>query len=167
MKAAYKTTPEEKTSLTVSKWIKAAPARVFKAWTSPQQMSKWFAPDLQKITPHVQADFKVGGHYRIEMKQAYSKPIVNGKYLEIVANKKIVFSWVWEGTGNCSEGASEAKSSDPVAVDSVVTVEFKDKNGGTEVVLTHERLPNTDQAERHTQGWTGCLENLAHFTSAK
>ncbi len=31
----------------------------------------------------------------------------------------------------------------------------------TEVVLTHERFPNTELRDRHQQGWTGCLARLS------
>jgi len=159
MKTAHKTIPQEKTSLQMSKWIKASPAKVFGAWSKAELMSQWFTPDMQKITPLVEADFRVGGTYSIRMKRPENSHMVSGKYLEIVPDKKISFTWVWEGKGgSCSEELPE-----PIKVDSIVTVEFKEKNGGTDVVLTHERLPDEEQVKRHTEGWTGCLGTLAGF----
>jgi hypothetical protein len=41
-----------------------------------------------------------------------------------------------------------------------VTVEFKAGQGSTEVVITHQRLPEA-MAAAHTQGWTDILGMLA------
>jgi hypothetical protein len=42
-----------------------------------------------------------------------------------------------------------------------VTVDFKPKGRGTEIVLTHERLPSLDMVKAHTGGWTDILEIIA------
>jgi len=43
----------------------------------------------------------------------------------------------------------------------LVTVEFHDLGPSTEIVLTHERLPNLEERGKHSHGWTGCLDQLA------
>jgi predicted enzyme related to lactoylglutathione lyase len=45
-------------------------------------------------------------------------------------------------------------------VTSVVTVEFVEMKGGTEVRVTHEGLPSRESAGHHEQGWKGCLDKL-------
>lgn len=45
--------------------------------------------------------------------------------------------------------------------ESVVTVEFLDRDGSTEVVITHEMLPNEQRREGHRRGWEGSLDRLA------
>jgi hypothetical protein len=42
-----------------------------------------------------------------------------------------------------------------------VTVEFTDAESGTEIALTHERIPNADLLNRNRLGWGGMLEKLA------
>jgi len=46
------------------------------------------------------------------------------------------------------------------AEESLVTVEFHDLGNSTEVTLTHERLPNPEERDKHAQGgtvaWTNC-----------
>jgi hypothetical protein len=42
---------------------------------------------------------------------------------------------------------------------SIVTVEFFDCEGGTELRLTHEKLPNEASRDDHTQGWNSVLIN--------
>ena len=42
----------------------------------------------------------------------------------------------------------------------MVTVEFKDVEGGTEVTPTHEGFESEDARGRHEHGWRGCLDKL-------
>jgi hypothetical protein len=41
-----------------------------------------------------------------------------------------------------------------------VPVEFHARGRATEVVITHERIPNALVRDQHEQGWTGCLDGL-------
>ena len=43
---------------------------------------------------------------------------------------------------------------------STVTVEFLERNGDTEVVLTHERQPSRRVRSFHRYGWNGSLRKL-------
>jgi CubicO group peptidase (beta-lactamase class C family) len=69
-----------------------------------------------------------------------------GVYREIIPNEKLVFTWGWEG---------------PERHETLVTIELSDRDGGTELVLLHERFADQAAADHHGQGWRGCLENLA------
>ena len=137
---------EEKTRLQLRQFISASRAQVFKAWTHPEWVSRWFAPGDMTV-PIADVDVRVGGQYRIQMKNSEGKVYTTtGEYQEIIVNEKLVFSWGWEG---------------PQRHESRVTVELHDKDSGTELVLTHERLESEESAGKHTQGWQGCLANLA------
>jgi uncharacterized protein YndB with AHSA1/START domain len=72
---------------------------------------------------------------------------VFGTYQEIKPPEKVVFTWRWDG--------------DTSHEDSVVTIEFSDLGNSTEVTLTHERLPNTEERDKHAHGWNGCMDQLA------
>ena len=50
--------------------------------------------------------------------------------------------------------------------ETLVTVEFRDLGGRTEVVLTHEFFPDINMRDQHSEGWAGCLEQLATFVEA-
>jgi uncharacterized protein YndB with AHSA1/START domain len=140
-----------KTMLQVRKIIKAKRQRVFEAWTKPELMMKWYAPGEMK-TPSASSDLKIGGAYRVEMKGPMGGEIVNptvrGTYQKIVQNELVSFTWRWDGDDS---------------PETLVTVELKDVDGGTEVILTHERFPSSEEKDKHQHGWIGCLENLAKF----
>lgn len=44
--------------------------------------------------------------------------------------------------------------------ETLVTVEFRDRGGATELVLTHEAFPNAQARDGHEQGWTSYLGRL-------
>lgn len=136
---------QSQTRLQVSRVIKAERGKVFEAWIKPEFMKKWFCPQELRVA-EVTADARVGGKYRIAMKDAHKTFITFGTYKEIVPNTKLVFTWEWE---------------EPDQAESVVTVNFKDKNGGTEVTVTHERYVDMEGENGHLEGWTSALVNLA------
>jgi hypothetical protein len=45
--------------------------------------------------------------------------------------------------------------------DSVVTVEFEDLGTLTRLTLRHEGLPDKEDADQHTEGWTSLLEKCS------
>jgi uncharacterized protein YndB with AHSA1/START domain len=46
---------------------------------------------------------------------------------------------------------------------SLVTVEFIEFGGSTEIRLTHENLPSDEQREAHHHGWSGCFDKMQKY----
>lgn len=142
---------QTETSLRVARVIPAEPQAVFRAWTEPEQLKRWSSPDGVTVAD-VQVDLKVGGRYRIRMKTAEGKThTAIGEYREIEPPHRLVYSWDWE-----EESIGET----------LVTVEFRDQGGSTEVVLTHERFPNAEAKSGHEDGWTSCLDRLERLLAS-
>jgi hypothetical protein len=146
--------PSETNRLQVTRLIKAPRERVFAAWTTPEMIPHWFGPaNCQVIDAAI--DLRVGGKYRFVASTAeYGEMSVTGVYREITAPSKLVFTWQWED------------DEDWVNFPSVVTVDLVEKNGATEVRITHEGLPSAEHAGRHEHGWNGCLDKLAARAAA-
>jgi hypothetical protein len=51
--------------------------------------------------------------------------------------------------------------------ETLVTVTFRDVDGGTEISILHEGFIDTGVAEKHTRGWIGCLDKLARVKAAQ
>jgi uncharacterized protein YndB with AHSA1/START domain len=135
--------------LTIKRIIKAKRERVFEAWTRPEMMKRWFAPGEMTV-PSAHADVRIGGSYTLEMEGEMdgmlTNPTVSGTYQKIVPNELLSFTWAWKGD---------------TASATLVTVEFRDVDGGTEVTLTHEGFDAPEARDKHDHGWQGCLVNLA------
>ncbi len=147
------TTQTTETSLKVSRVIKAPREKVYNAFLDTEMLNKWYHPGPMRTEVH-KLEPRKGGSFRLsmiadegEMKGAHT---AYGKFLELVPNEKIVHGWAWEGEEEAMSGT-----------DSKVTVTLRDVAEGTEVTLLHEGLPHKESVESHTQGWVGCLENLA------
>jgi uncharacterized protein YndB with AHSA1/START domain len=61
--------------------------------------------------------------------------------------ERLVYTWHWDGL-DIDGGRS------------LVTVDFHDRGGETEVVITHEGLDADESFTFHDAGWTASLERL-------
>jgi uncharacterized protein YndB with AHSA1/START domain len=99
-----------------------APVRlVFEAWTKPELFRQWWVPRSMGMTLRsCELDVRTDGRYRLVFgDEPASSMAFFGRYLEVVPNKRIV--WTNEETG---------------ANGSVTTVNFQEKEGKTTVVLS-------------------------------
>ena len=143
----------DSTSLKVSRVVSAPAEAVFRAWTEPDEIEKWWAPEGMSV-PFVEVDLKIGGAYRLGLQRPDAEPFnATGTYREIQRARRLVFTWRWE--------PDMMK-----AGETLVTVEFHEKDGKTEVVLTHERFPSTEVRDEHRKGWTECLERFGGLITA-
>ena len=139
-------TTATETSLRLSRMIQADPTKVFEAWTDPKQLNLWSAPEPMDVEAEV--DLRVGGRYRILMKGTDGGVFTAvGEYREIDPPNRLSYTWKWEETGNDY-------------YDTLVTVEFHDRDGATEVVLIHDLFPDAEITGKHNEGWTSCLTRL-------
>lgn len=139
--------PSTETKLFLKRTLKASRENVFKAWTDPVEIKKWFSPEGFD-TPIAEVDLRVGGKYRIGMKQKDKDEmnVATGVYREIRPSEKLLFTWSWEG--------------DPNMAETLVTLEFRDQGKGTELILTHELFPDEASRDRHNEGWISCINKL-------
>lgn len=135
-------------SLTIKRRLNASPAEVYEAWTDPQLLLRWFGPE-NVVAQEAQIDPRVDGAYRVVMLEDNGeRHEVSGRYLEVVENQRLVFSWSWVTT--------------PERV-SRVTVTFKPDGDGTILTLLHEKLFDDQAVRGHTHGWTGSMDKLEAY----
>ena len=66
--------------------------KLYKAWTTPERMGEWFCPKPWKVT-EARLDLRPGGSNYILMEGPNGEKAPNhGIYLEIVPNRKLVFT---------------------------------------------------------------------------
>ena len=130
-------------ALTLRRVVPAPPTRVFTAWTDPTELARWMTPIGQA---EAEVDLREGGRFRIVMRADGTEITHTGEYLEIRPPDLLSFTWVSPYTGQAP---------------SVVTVRLTPVGDGTEIELTHDRLPHGVDAD-HARGWGSILDRLAN-----
>jgi uncharacterized protein YndB with AHSA1/START domain len=122
---------------------------VFDAWLDSESMAHWMRPgDCSHAT--VTVDARVGGGFRIVMDGPTHGAVEHhGEYLAIEPPSRLSFTWISKHTDNRP---------------TVVTIEFHERESGTELVLTHRRLP-PPEVENHRWGWTEIMRVLEETLS--
>jgi uncharacterized protein YndB with AHSA1/START domain len=144
------------TTLHIKRVFNAPRAQVFKAWTDPKELKRWFASADDYATPLVEVNLRVGGTYRIQMKAPDGTThTARGTFLEVIVPEKLAYTWAWEEEESCMGPGPERQK------ETLVTVEFHDRGDRTEVTLTHECFPDAAAKDKHREGWIGCLNRLA------
>ena len=124
-------TTTERTSdreLVVTRTFNGPVHLVFKAWTTPELLMRWWAPESFGIKlVGCEIDARTGGRYRLDFDvPGQPEPMAFfGKYLEVTPPKRLV--WTNEETDDGS----------------VTTVTFEEKDGKTHLVL-HDLYPSKD-----------------------
>jgi uncharacterized protein YndB with AHSA1/START domain len=132
--------------LEVSHHYPFPPERVFDAWLDPKMLARMMTPGTGMTVPEARTDPRVGGEFLVVMRRPDGEDLPHsGKYRIIDRAKRLEFTWV-----------------SPFSVEgSVVTVDFRPRDGGTELTLRHVRFLNEERRDGHKAGWTMILESLA------
>jgi uncharacterized protein YndB with AHSA1/START domain len=73
-----------------------------------------------------------------------------GEFREVTPPQRIVYTWRWV------EGVPDTR-------ESLVTVEFRELGGRTEVVLLHDHFAGPGPVDMYDTGWRSGLEKLRSF----
>ncbi len=138
----------QRPSLTLVRRMKAAPAKIYDAWTRPEMMVRWWGPDAGPVLS-AESDPRVGGRFRVVFCTLDGeRHDCSGEYREVEQNRRLVFTWHWVSTPER---------------ESLVTVEIRPLPEGAELTLTHAQFFDEAARDGHRRGWSGSLDKLAAF----
>jgi uncharacterized protein YndB with AHSA1/START domain len=118
--------------LVITRTFKASPDTVFKAWTKPELLKRWWAPKSFGISfESCEAEVRTGGAYRFVFSHpASEQPIAFfGRYIEVTTPSRLVWT---------NEEGDEGGQ--------VSTVTFEVRDGETLLVM-HELYPSKEALE--------------------
>ena len=147
---------ENANELVLTRLIDAPCENLFRCWTEPALLKQWFAP-LPFTTPFAEVDLRVGGATRVVMQGPDGQEIAcPGTYLEIVPNKKLVFTDAFAGDW-------VPKAEGKPFMTAIIT--FEDEGGQTRYTARVRHWTKED-CEAHVQmgfhqGWGQCADQLA------
>lgn len=133
---------------------------VWKAWTDPDWMKKWWGPK-PFTAPVIKVDFRVDGKYLYCMRSPDGQDFWStGTYREIVPMEKIVCTDSFADEKGNVVPASRYGMQGEFPMELKVTVTFEDLKGKTKMTLRHEGLPGGNMKDQTNEGWSTSLDKL-------
>lgn len=130
-----------------------APRRlVFKAWTEPEHLMRWWGPKGFTL-PSCKMDLRPGGTYRFHMRSPEGDDHWSqGVYREVVEPERLVLTGAWT--------AADGK---PISSETLLTVTFEEHEGKTKLTLHQVGFESVKKRDSHQGGWSSSLERLAEY----
>jgi uncharacterized protein YndB with AHSA1/START domain len=134
--------------------IDAPPAKVYRAWTEPELIKQWFAPQPW-TTPFAETDVRPGGSSLVVMRGPDGNEFPNrGVYLEVIKNERLVFTDAY------------TKAWEPAEKPFMTVILTFENVGGKTRYTARARHWNVADREMHEQmgfheGWGKCTDQLA------
>ncbi len=143
-------------ALTISRFIDAAPAKVWKAWSTPEYLATWWIPAPIECEV-IKLDLRPGGGFVTLMREGSGdfQPHVEGCFLDVVPGNRLVFTTV------LTEGWQPFEPW--LALTAIIT--FETEGSGTRYAarVLHK---NAAESQKHAdmgfdEGWGLAIDQLA------
>lgn len=134
----------------VTKLIPENRESVFAAWIHPELLQEWFCPlGMPLVVKKIEA--MSGGHFRFEYRGQKGVYVQSGSITEYRPLEKIV-------------SISRIEGPDGILWSDILeTIEFKERFGGTEILIKQKGLTDPVAIEELEKGWIKSLDQLKHF----
>lgn len=130
---------------TVVRDFDLSPEMIWKAWTEPQYMSRWFGSDPNGHVLKASADPRVGGVFSVTFADSDgTQHTASGEYLEVEPYSRLVFTWHWR-----SEPGHSSK----------VTVVLTPREDGVTMRFEHAGI-GYGSSHDYEQGWRQTFDKL-------
>ena len=138
--------------LLITRLFDAPASLLFALWSKPEHMKRWMGPG-NFTCPEASIDFRVGGLYRgMITSPEYGDNWFGGVYREIEQDRRIVFTFTWDGG--------------PAAgVETLVTITFDERNGKTVQTFHQRPFLNVERRDSHVGGWNGAFDKLEAYVT--
>lgn len=142
--------------LTITRIFDAPRELVFRAWTEPAHLARWWGPRGYTL-PSCQLDLRPGGAYSFEMHAPDGAiRIWHGVVREIVKPERIVWTcFIDDINGHVVSG------------ETILRIDLEDYDGKTRLTLHQSVFQSVEVRDAHSEGWNGAFARLAeHLTTA-
>lgn len=141
--------PPGERELVVSRTFAAKRELVFRAWTEPKHVVRWWGP-IDCPAQHVEMGLRPDGAWQATMRATADGRVLrpSGVFREVVAPERLVFTFAWDEPGERGQ-------------ETVVTVTFATTGGGTLVTLRQTPFSSVAERDGHVYGWSSTFDRLA------
>ena len=141
--------------LVLERVVDVPPEKVWAAWTRPEHLVKWFAPAPWSVSD-CRLDVRPGGVFYTVMRSPEGEDHPSeGCYLEVVENRRLVFT-------DALEGGYRPSSTPGLGFTAVVTMEPEGAGTRYRAVALHGSADTRRQHEDmgFHDGWSAALDQL-------
>jgi uncharacterized protein YndB with AHSA1/START domain len=155
------TDAHETASTRNSKFIKAPPEALYRAFTDPTALAVWLAPG--DMTGEVHSfDYRVGGGYQMSLYYPASETTLRGKtreredrytarFVELTPPRRIAEAITFDSVDPAFSG------------EMIMVVTFEAEDGGTTVTILFKDIPSGIRPQDNEAGTRSTLEKLARY----
>lgn len=138
--------------LLIERTFEAPVALVFRVWSDRDHMLGWLGPRDFTCT-HLDYDFRVGGKWRAcIVAAAYGESWMGGEFKEIEKNKRIVYTFKWDGEGDEEYG-----------IETLITVTFAEEGGKTVQSFHQTPFSSVESRDSHVEGWNESFDREEEY----
>jgi len=146
--------------LVVTRVFDAPREAVWKAWTDPRRLVRWWGPE-GFTSPSCKMDLREGGKYLFCMRSPEGQEYWStGVYRDIVPLERIVLTDSFADENGNVVPASHYGMQGDWPLEMLVTVTFENDKGKTIMTLQHAGMPS-DTVSDCEAGWNGSFDKLA------
>lgn len=150
--------PRDQHELTISRFIRASPDVVWRAWSTPEHLARWWLPAPLECQV-LKLDLRPGGGFETRMREGGGEfqPHVIGCFVEVVPRTRLAFTTVLtEGWQPCEPW---------LALTAIFTFDAEDGGTRYSARVLHK---NAEDSRKHIDlgfydGWGTTTEQLATF----
>ncbi len=153
----------EQDEIVITRIFDAPRERVWKAWTDPDMLRKWWGPK-GFTAPVWRTDLRVGGRYLYDLRSPEGKDYWGtGVYREIVPLEKIAATDSFADAEGNVVPASQYGMGDDIPPELLITMTLASEDGGTRMTLTHAGFPAGKMRDMAREGWSESFDKLAEI----
>jgi uncharacterized protein YndB with AHSA1/START domain len=160
------TTEQGGRDLVITRVFDAPRELVWKAWTEPEAMKRWWGPK-GFTAPVAKIDLRAGGKYLNCMRSPEGQDYWStGVYREVVPPERLVMTDSFADAEGNVVPASHYGMAENFPLEMLITVIFEEEGGKTKLTLRHAGLPVGPDGEMAQAGWNESLDKLAESLAA-
>jgi uncharacterized protein YndB with AHSA1/START domain len=153
-------TNTKKSILFITRTFDAPPGLVWKAFTDPALMGRWWGPKGY-TAPVIKIDLRVGGRYLYCMRSSVGQDVWStGIFREIVPYRKLVATDSFADEKGNVVMASHYGMKGEWPSELIATETFEEEKGKTRFTLQHEDFPSAVDSEMAQAGWNESFDKL-------
>jgi uncharacterized protein YndB with AHSA1/START domain len=128
---------------------------VWKAWTEPERMARWFGPRGFASTV-LRHELYPGGAYRIHMRGPEGDDHwTQGVFREVASPERLVMAGSWaDAAGN------------PTGPETLLTILLEEQGSRTKLTLHNAGFESVTSRDAHQRGWNSALDCLGEYLVA-